>query len=70
MISCSCRNYKFKSTRMQGRKGIFFVKNSSGGQESDEGTGKWGSLFGKRYESPAAGEGKAGAFIDHTSVKW
>jgi hypothetical protein len=55
---------------MQGRKGIFFVKISSGGRESDEGTGKWGSLFGKRYESPAAGEGKAGAFIDHTSVKW
>ena len=70
MISCSCRNYKFKSTRMQGRKGIFFVKISSSGRESDEGTGKWGSLFGKRYESPSAEKGKAGAFIDHTSVKW
>ena len=50
-VSCSCENYKFKRTRMQGRKDIFFVKISDGWRESDEGKGKRRNLFGKRNES-------------------
>ena len=50
-VSCSCENYKFKRTRMQGRKDIFFVKISDGWRESDDGKGKRWDLFGKRNES-------------------
>ena len=51
IVSCSCENYKFKRTRMQGRKDIFFVKISDGWRESDDGKGKRWDLFGKRNES-------------------